>query len=231
MAVTVGVHSSAAATSNLSLTTSGVTTQTSGSTFVICAIIHSTASVSSIGDNKGNTYTVMGTTIAGNGGSNKLVRYYCQNGAGGAGHTASVTTATAIGPSLFFVELIGAKLSGGPSIANQNQDSATPYTSPSTGSLAANAGLISVFVGGSENSGTVNAETSGFTVQETVTDGVNFWTGALATRIGTAASTYQASWTETTGLSNGPPYCVSIDAFDEFVAPVYVPRLMLLGVG
>jgi hypothetical protein len=231
MAVTVGVHASTAATANLSLTTAGVVTQAAGSTFVICAIIHSTASVSSIGDNKGNVYTQMGTTIAGNGGSNKLVRYYCQNGAGGSGHTATVTTATAIGPSLFFVELIGAKTSGGPSIANQNQDSTTPYTSPSTGSLAADAGLISIFVGSSENAGTVNAESSGFTVQETITDGVNFWTGALATRIGTAASTYQASWTETTGLSNGPPFCASIDAFDVFVAPVYTPRILLLGVG
>jgi hypothetical protein len=231
MAASIGVHASAAATTNLSLTTSGVTTQASGSTFVICAIIHSTATVSSIGDNKGNTYTQMGTTIAGNGGSNKLVRYYCQNGAGGSGHTASVTTATAIGPTLFFVELIGCKTSGGPSIANQNQDSTTPYTSPSTGSLANNGALVSIFVGSSENAGTVNAESSGFTVQETVTDGANFWTGALGTRIGSAASTYQSSWTETTGLSNGPPFCVSIDAFDEFVAPVYVPRCLLLGVG
>jgi hypothetical protein len=75
----------------------------------------------------------MGTTIAGNGGSNKLVRYYCQNGAGGSGHTASVTTATAIGPTLFFVELIGCKTSGGPSIANQNQDSSESIHEPVNG--------------------------------------------------------------------------------------------------
>jgi hypothetical protein len=93
----------------------------------------------------------------------------------------------------------------------------SPYTSPSTGSLTNNGALVSIFVGSSENAGTVNAESSGFTVQETVTDGVNFWTGALGTRIGSATTSYQSSWTETTGLSNGPPFCVSIDAFDELV--------------
>lgn len=231
MAISIGVHASNAATANTTLATSGVATQASGSTFVICAIIHSTATVSSIGDNKGNTYTVMGSTVAGNAGSNKLVRYYCQNGTGGSGHTATITTNVATGPSIFFVELIGCKTSGGPSIANQNQDSASPYTSPSSGSLTNNAALVSIFVGSSEQAGTTNAESSGFTVQETVTDGANFWTGALATRVGSAASTYQASWTETTGLSNGPPFAVSIDVFDEFVAPTFTPKLLLLGAG
>jgi hypothetical protein len=224
MAVSIGVHASNAATANTTLATSGVVTQASGSTFIIAVIIHSSATISSIGDNKGNVYTQIGSTIAGNAGSNKLLRYACQNGVGGSGHTATVTTNVATGPTIFFVELIGCKTSGGASIANQNQDSVSPYTSPSTGSLTNNAALVSIFVGSSENAGTTNAESSGFTVQETVTDGANFWTGALGTRVGSAASTYQASWTETTGLSNGPPFAVSIDAFDEFVAPVYKCR-------
>jgi hypothetical protein len=216
-AITIGVHSSNAATANTSLTTTGVTT-TTGSTFVIAVIIHSTASVTSVGDNKGNTYTQMGTTVAGNAGSNKLLRYYCQNCAGGSGHTATIVTGTSIGPSIFFVELKGVNVSGGPLIANQNQDSATPYTSPSSGSLSANEALVSVFVGSAEATATI-AESSGFTVQETVTDGTNFWTGALATRVGTAASTYTASWTESVaGASNGPPFAVSIDGFSEATA-------------
>jgi hypothetical protein len=231
MAVSIGVHASNAATANTTLATPSRTTQASGSTFVIAVIVHSTATVTNLSDSKGNTYTPLGSSVAGNGGSNKLLRYYCQNGTGGASHTASVTTNVATGPTIFFVELIGCKTSSGPSVATQNQDSVSPYTSPSTGSLAANGAVVSIFVGSSEQAGTTNAESSGFTVQETVTDGANFWTGAMGTRVGSAASTYQASWTETTGLSNGPPFAVSVDVFDEFVAPVYVPRLLLLGVG
>lgn len=111
MAIAIGGHAVANDTFDTTTTTGGVTTQASGSTFVIC--VQSTRAgdpihVSSITDNKGNTYTLRTSDNPGYNGDILLAAYTCVNGTGGAGHTATVLFDEQSTHNIFFIEITGA---------------------------------------------------------------------------------------------------------------------------
>lgn len=73
------------------LTTTGGTTQATGSTFLVLVDIHTgTLEDAVVTDNKGNTYTLV-NSITHSFGFCRQGMYLCINGAGGAGHTATAT--------------------------------------------------------------------------------------------------------------------------------------------
>jgi len=79
-------------TSNYTVTTTGVNTSASGSAFalVLCTKEPVTNRPKTITDSFGNTYTQIGSDIN-NAQALTMYRYYCANGVGGTGHTATST--------------------------------------------------------------------------------------------------------------------------------------------
>jgi hypothetical protein len=210
--LSLGVHAVNAATSNSSLSTPSRNTQVSGSLFFGAMFTSSSATTNTFSDNKGNTYTLIGSPTAGNSGSTTLRLYYKENGAGGTGHTVTANSNQAIGPTVWFAEALGVKLSGALHASSVVQDSVSPYNA--TVVCTANCIIFAVLLGSSESVATY-AELNGFTIIEQDTAGTIHWTGALAYKI-VAPGTHTVSFTESnSGASNGPPYAVGIAAFEE----------------
>jgi hypothetical protein len=232
VAIAVGVTSKGRTGSASSQATTGVTTQTSGSAFVVAAAWDSARNFTSIADNKGNSanYVQIGNQVTFSGGGGRARLYYCQNGAGGAGHTATITVSGSAGITVLFLELTGGATSG---ILDQNStgvnDTSSPFTSQSITTTQAAEALISSLFGNSGANPATHAESTGFTVQAGAdeTNGSSFWTGCLASRIVAATGTYNSSFTESSGSNTA----VHIASFKEAGASAATKRnnLMLLG--
>lgn len=102
-----------------------------GSTFLVLMEWGSTPTFVSIADNKSNTYSQIGTEISSEG--TKRRAYICQNGTGGAGHTVTTTISGNTGHALVFVEVKGVATSSQDQLVNFTADSASPFTSGTTG--------------------------------------------------------------------------------------------------
>jgi hypothetical protein len=93
-----------------SATSAGGTTAASGSTFIGVAVYKkasAAAAPTSFVDNKGNTYTLGKQQTGAFSGVNVAI-YYCINGTGGSGHTATATWAAACDDcAVAFVEFTG----------------------------------------------------------------------------------------------------------------------------
>jgi hypothetical protein len=213
MAIALGVHASNAATSNSVLATPSRTSATSGSAFWGAQFTASVDTTRSVADSKSNVYTQIGSAVAGNAGSTTLRQYYKENGVGGSGHTFTSTSNQAIGPSVWWCEILGARLVGALHTSNAGQDSTSPYGDALNVTLTKNGLILALFLGSSETTGSVHAEGNGFTIIEDVTDGAAFWTGCLAYKI-VGPGTYAPSFTET-GAGNGPPFAVALAVFEE----------------
>lgn len=213
MGIALGVHASNAATGNTVLATPSRTTQASGSVFWGAQFTGNLDTSRSVADSKSNVYSIIGSAVDGNGGSTTLRQYYKENGVGGSGHTFTSTSSLNIGPTVWFCEILGARLVGALHTSNGGQDSTSPYGDALSVTLTKNGLILALFLGSAEQAAT-HAEANGFTIIEDVTDGANFWTGCLAYKI-VGPGTYSASFTETTGLSNGPPFAVSYAVFEE----------------
>lgn len=114
MAIALGGHAVANNTFTTSTTTSGITTQASGSTFVVCVQTNRAGDpihVSSIVDSKGNTYTLATSDNPGYAGDILLAAYVCVNGTGGASHTVTATFDEQATNTVWFVEITGADTS------------------------------------------------------------------------------------------------------------------------
>ncbi|HXN30463.1 MAG TPA: hypothetical protein VN894_01320, partial [Polyangiaceae bacterium] len=116
-AVTVGSHTlvdQAAGQGTSPMTTNGITTQPSGSTFVVCASIdtNSGAPVTiSISDNMGNTYRQVGSNVLYAGDQGTTSMYVCTHCAGGANHKFSMNKQngfTDYESTMFVIEIQGA---------------------------------------------------------------------------------------------------------------------------
>jgi hypothetical protein len=213
MPIGIGAHASNAATSNTVLATPARTTQTAGSSFWGAQFTLNGDTTRSVADSKSNGYTQIGSAVNGNAGSTTLRQYYKENGVGGSGHTFTSTSNQGIGPSVFFCEIVGAKLVGVLHTSNQGQDSTSPYGDAITVTLTKPGLILALLLGSAEGTAT-HAEVNGFTIIEDVTDGANFWTGCLAYKI-VGPGTYSAAFTETVGLSNGAPFAVAYAVFEE----------------
>lgn len=107
-------------------TTTGSGTTTTGSTFVICIDGYFNYNVDSVADSKGNTYTQVGTKNTN--GSVGVWMYYCENGTGGSGHTATVTpNGGGMAATIALIEITGAATASYDQTADAD-DAAAPYT-------------------------------------------------------------------------------------------------------
>lgn len=194
MAINIGQH--AAAAHATVATTAGVTTQGSGSTFVLFCIYDS-GSFTSVADSKGNTYASLIAELNDGPGGFACRALYCENGTGGASHTFTLTAGL---PSVFMVEVTGGLTSGILDKApTALQDNASPYASTTTGVLSQAAELAIGFIG-SNCGGTANHVSGGSFAAgdrlDQVTDGTNFWTGATNAKVVAATTALATSWTE-----------------------------------
>lgn len=230
MAIAVGQTTKGRSGSAATIATTGVATAASGSTFVIGVAWSGAPTFTSLVDSKSNTYTQLGALeLDPDGGGSKSRYYYCQNGTGGAAHTATLTISGANSLEILFLEITGAATASF-DLGNGNQDTATPYTSPSILTTQAAEMLVALWFGNSGSNPATHAESTGFTVQAGAeeTNGASFWTGCLATRIVASTASYNASFTET-GSSRGVVY---IAGFKEAAGgAVVVKQLSALGVG
>jgi hypothetical protein len=149
------------------------------------------ATFTSLVDNKGNTYTQVGTEQSV---SLKTRLYVCENGAGGAGHTVTFTLSVADFITIFFGEAVGGVLDT--AITAQGEDSSSPYTIAS--GVPSQAESLVVAAIGTKGTGTItHTESSGFGVVDEVSDSGSFWTGAIATKTLSSAASQTISWTAT----------------------------------
>lgn len=231
MAIGVGVTTKGRSAGAASIATTGVTTQAAGSTFVIGLIWGAGATFTSLVDSKSNTYTQLGVLDLDPDGSGAHTRmYYCQNGTGGASHTATLTISGSNSLAVMFLEITGAATASF-DLGNGNQDTASPYTSPAITTTQAAELLVGFFGGNSASNPATHAESTGFTIQASAeeTNGASFYTCCLATRIVAATSSYNDSFTES-GSTRGSAYIIG---FKELVSAggTQPKRLSLLGVG
>jgi hypothetical protein len=111
MALAIGGHAVANNTFTTSTTTSGVTTQASGSTFVVFVQTNRAGDplhITSVTDSKSNTYTLVTSDNPGYGGDINLSAYVCVNGTGGASHTVTANYDEQATNNVFFIEITGA---------------------------------------------------------------------------------------------------------------------------
>lgn len=220
MSIAAGVSSKGTTTGASSATTTGVSTSASGSTIYLAARWRDSATFTSISDNKGNTYTQIGTEVdEGTSSGTRFRRYYCENATGGAGHTATINISASTEITLLFLEITGGLTSGILDKSAQADDATSPYASGSTATTA-QANELLVGFGGADtgsNPGTHTASGStpaagSWTQQVTEDDGSTLWPASLWTAVVTATGAYEWSFTESGATGHG---VAIIDTFKE----------------
>ena len=107
-------------------------TSTNGASWVVWCASNGGFGATPITDNKGNTYTQIGTNVTAFTVTGTL--WYVQNGTGGASHTWTGTPSTSAFNTLIVVEITGGLTSGLlDQFATGNDDVASPFTSSVTG--------------------------------------------------------------------------------------------------
>lgn len=206
MAIGFGVSAKVSANSATSMTTAGVTTQAAGSTFVV-SVSDPNQNIT-VADNKGNTYTKRGSTLTL--GSSATSKWTCENGAGGAGHTLTVTwTSGSADGTVTFGEITGAA-SASFDVMASNFDNTNPYTVTSP-TLSQAAELAIVFVT-TDNAPISYAESTGFTIYQQETNAGLYWTAAALYKIVSATTALTPSFA---GIGSGFNCGVEIMTFRE----------------
>lgn len=222
MAVTAALVGARGTTGGNSITTTGGTTQATGSGFAALVSYDATAGAISIaGDNKGNGYNPLGTPQAdGNGG---LLRWYwCQNGVGGAGHTFTFTTASNNFGTATLIEVrsnVGGNIAvldtaiGSGTGQVQGQATAQPWANVATGTLGTSADYV--LAGNAGNSGgTGSYSSSNTTILSEEPDASSFWTSAVGGVLLGSSATFSPSFTNAS-RGGGSPAALSHLAFKE----------------
>lgn len=172
-------------------TTANISTATAGSTFLL-GVICDIGKFTSAGDNRGNVYTSV-TTSPFNGAFSEARLFFVQNGTGSSTHNFWASTNAATGVEVFGGELVNVVTSGSFSDRGVAIDIASPFVSPTISTAAAS--LVSLLAGNSASSVANNSSTTFSTVVQE-TNGVNFYCGAIGTRLNVSSGTYNASWTQ-----------------------------------
>jgi len=194
-------------TSGANTTTTTSFTSTAGSTIWVGVSDASGQGSLTISDNKGNTYTQIGTTRTSGSGA-QIRRYYCANIAGGAGHTVTATWGSNSDATVHVLELAGVATASLDSAASAQTDDNNPPWTVTSGTLA-QADSIAIAMTGTAFNGTWS-ESSGFTVQTQEGDNNLYWTGCAASRVVAATTALTPSFT----ISGGGSDCaVAIDVF------------------
>lgn len=216
MSITFGASAQISNSGTFTVTTGGILTQATGSTFFITTSIASTG-VTTVTDSYSNSYTQIGATVDDTNGR-FLRRFQCTNGVGGAGHTFSGTDSLGGAFTLMAGELLGAATSSALDQSNTNVNgfydpSVTPFTSnnititpPANGEI-----LLAVYSSQAFVASLTFTESQGFTVaQSQVVGNTGLPALALAYKIVTGANTYHAAWSDG---STGTSMIASIDSF------------------
>jgi len=194
-------------TSGATSTTTSSFTSTAGNTIWVGVSDASGQGSLTISDNKGNTYTQIGTTRTSASGAQGR-RYYCANIAGGAGHTVTATWGSNSDATVHVMELAGVATASLDSAASAQADDNNPPWTVTSGTLA-QADSIAVALTATAFNGTWS-ESSGFTVQTQEGDNNLYWTGCAASRVVAATTALTPSFT----ISGGGSDCaVTIDVF------------------
>lgn len=197
MTIDVGQASAGAFATATSVTTVGINTTASGSSFLIFAI--DDGSSRTVSDNKGNTsnYSQVGSTLTNwLGFGINLSIWLCTNGTGGAGHTATLTPGASADLEVYLVEVTGgatASLVDALSSAFWNDDNATPFTSNNVVTTNAT-DLLLAFT--ATDISLTETLTWGNSFTQVVADGNpgHFGSG-IAKRLVTSTGTYASSFT------------------------------------
>jgi hypothetical protein len=219
IAITSGTKGAGATTP---VTTSAVTTQASGSIFIIGSVFQDT--FVSATDSKGNTYTQIGTQVlvdTPNTGNGRV--YYDENATGGASHTFSCAYSASGAHTVVAAEITGAALSGALDVSSGARVTSSPFTAAVT-PTAGNRLLVAVWFGASSsNPATHNWSAQGFTLLTGAdeTDGSTTGTASIAWKSVAAdgVTSYTASLTETGNTTEGGLFLM---AFKELLPPAFV---------
>ncbi len=208
--VRIGAAAAAGVTTNVAATTSPVTTQASGSNFLVMAVGQANISTgSTITDNKGNgnypnilSKHINSGPATGNSFSMEL--YYLERGAGGAGHTFTATdTAGSSFDSVFAVELIGAAASSSlDSNPGPADDQTSPYGDAATGATASHNGICVSFIALANNTGNPVFVPGGAFVKRCAVEDNSMWCGAIATATIASGVTLGCAWTLQTAFTS-----------------------------
>lgn len=236
MAIAWGASALARSSSTLAQATGAVTTQASGSAFIVAAQwSRNTATFASIADSKLNTYVLIDTQLDWEGANGAARLYYCENGTGGTLHTATFTTTGTAGPmTVIFGEITGGLTSGILDQHTRREDTASPYTLAAGLTTTQADELLLTFMAGNTGSNPGTHAESGLgssTIQQQETNGSSFWTAALATAVKSSTGTFNPSWTES-GASAAAVFLATFKAAGGGGGSTPTKgRLSLLGVG
>lgn len=203
MTIDTGQASAGAFATATSVTTVGINTTASGSSFLVF-IIDDAATSRVPSDNKGNTanYLQVGTTLTNwLGFGINLSLWLCTNGTGGSGHTATATVSPSADVECFLVEVTGgatASLVDTLSVAFWNDDNTSPYTSNNLSTSNA-IDLLIAFAG--TDISTPETLTWGNSFTAVTADGspAHFGSG-IAKRLVTSTGTYNSSFTSSSAI-------------------------------
>lgn len=199
MAINAVLIGKGATSSNTVSTASAASTGGANSVFVIVVSYDAGVSITSVSDNKGNTYTQVGTPQGAAGG---LIAFYeCVGGTGGSGHVATVDFSGTAYPVAHLIEVTGAASSSPRDVNVGSSGAYADDISLTSGTLAqANEVLIAAI--STTNGGTRDyQETSayGFTVLSQETDGNNYWTSGVLAKVVSATTSVAATFDDEAG--------------------------------
>lgn len=203
MTISVGAHTSWSTQTAVvpPSSSSSITTQASGSSFVGVQLSFGPDATSVFSDNKGNTFNLIGTASTGLLGGMYAAIYLCINGTGGTGHVGSINWTYTGGNSGFvmgaLIEILGGATSGLlDQIAAWFDDTSSPYISNSITTANANDLLIAVAATEVASGTEVLTWGNSFTALEAQGNAAGT-TGGVATRLVSATGTYNSSVTST----------------------------------
>lgn len=179
-------------TTTTPITTASGTT-TTGSTFVVAIALHSSRTIDSVTDNKGNTYTEVDSQIASSILGARM--FYCANGTGGAGHVATVAiSGGAAWATGHLIEITGAATASFDTFAKAVSLEPQPYV-VTTPTLAQAASVVITIC--ATNFGADLTYSSGNTTilsQQTATTGP-IWPNAVSKLVTSATTAVTPSFT------------------------------------
>ena len=200
------------------VTTAGASTGGAKSTGHVTISFDPGTTITSVTDNKSNTWVLIGSVVTGGG---KLARYKCEGMTGGASHAVTVVFSAAAFAVCHFVEIIG---SGGAithdaaaSVSTTNTQSAVGATYTITSNALAQAN--SLVICGAELNGGGTAGAYGFTPQTLLSqepDVTSFWTSGIGSQNVAATTAVTANITRVS--SGGSTSVVFVDAFNEAIS-------------
>lgn len=188
-------------------TTPGVATTASGSSFLIGILTSASQTITTVSDNKSNTYSLVGSALTYFSAALKVAVYKCENGTGGTGHTVSVTIGGSDFLTVFFQEVTG----GTPedtAVRASLEDTASTFDITG-GTPAQAAECVVVFAGCNTSAISGLSEANGFTITQSVLTGASDAPGWSAAKVIASTSQPVASFTGT-GLTTVGMFMVSI---------------------